>query len=236
MSIALDCRTKGGKGGEAGAHRQPTAFTAFTALRQPVSRNSVRGLTYQAAPPSPHLHRVMARKSPPVHRTALFSRDRRFRYRLGRRWGDGAAVCFVLLNPSTADETREDPTVRRCIGFAEASATAPSRSSTSTRTSRRTPRSCGGRATPWGATTTGTSRRPCGSASGWSWRGACTRPGWSGRRRSWRLLRRMGVEPHCLRLTASGHPEHPLRLPLGCGLVRFEREVGKVEKPAAPPL
>ena len=53
-----------------------------------------------------------------MHRTALFSRDRRFRYRLGRRWGDGAAVCFVLLNPSTADETREDPTVRRCIGFA----------------------------------------------------------------------------------------------------------------------
>ena len=51
-------------------------------------------------------------KIPPVHRTALFSRDRRFRYRLGRRWGDGAAACFVLLNPSTADETREDPTVR----------------------------------------------------------------------------------------------------------------------------
>jgi hypothetical protein len=53
-----------------------------------------------------------------VHRTALFSRDRRFRYRLGRPWGQGAAVCFVLLNPSTADETREDATVRRCIGFA----------------------------------------------------------------------------------------------------------------------
>ena len=50
------------------------------------------------------------------------------------------------------------------------------------------------------------------------------------------LLRRMGVEPHCLRLTASGHPEHPLRLPLGCGLVRYLDQVGKVEKPAAPPL
>ena len=34
-------------------------------------------------------------------------------------WGDGAAACFVLLNPSAADETREDPTVRRCIGFTE---------------------------------------------------------------------------------------------------------------------
>jgi len=39
----------------------------------------------------------------------------------------------------------------------------------------------------------------------------------------------MGVKPHCLRLTASDHPEHPLRLPLECGLVRFTAEVGKVE-------
>jgi hypothetical protein len=46
-------------------------------------------------------------ENPHVHRTALFSRDRRYRYRLGRRWGDGAAVCFVLLNPSPADERRE---------------------------------------------------------------------------------------------------------------------------------
>ena len=49
------------------------------------------------------------------------------------------------------------------------------------------------------------------------------------------LLRRAKVEPHCLRLTASGHPEHPLRLPLGCGLERFDLEVGKLETPAAPP-
>ena len=33
---------------------------------------------------------------------------------------------------------------------------------------------------------------------------------------------RMGVEPHSLRLTASGHPEHPLRLPPGCHLGGFQ--------------
>ena len=49
------------------------------------------------------------------------------------------------------------------------------------------------------------------------------------------LLGRMGVTPHCLRFTASGHPEHPLRLPLGCGLVRFGGEVGNVENATAPP-
>jgi hypothetical protein len=36
------------------------------------------------------------------------------------------------------------------------------------------------------------------------------------------LLRGIGAEPWCLRVTQSGHPEHPLRLPLGCGLVRFD--------------
>jgi hypothetical protein len=45
----------------------------------------------------------------------------------------------------------------------------------------------------------------------------------------------MGVEPHCLRLTASGHPEHLLRLPLGCGLLEFDLEVGKVRKLGTPP-
>lgn len=50
---------------------------------------------------------------------ATFSPDRLHRYTLWRRWADGPTVMFVGLNPSTADETLDDPTIRRCIGFAK---------------------------------------------------------------------------------------------------------------------
>lgn len=42
-----------------------------------------------------------------------------YRYRLWRRWADGPCCVFVMLNPSTADATKDDPTIRRCIGFAK---------------------------------------------------------------------------------------------------------------------
>lgn len=52
-------------------------------------------------------------------RGAHFSRDRRYRYRLWRRWDPSLPiVAFCMLNPSTADESTDDPTIRRCIGFA----------------------------------------------------------------------------------------------------------------------
>lgn len=52
---------------------------------------------------------------------AVFSADRRYRYQLWRRWAEGGEYCcFIGLNPSTADENTDDPTIRRCIGFAKA--------------------------------------------------------------------------------------------------------------------
>lgn len=54
-----------------------------------------------------------------IRRQAVFDPAGRYRYSLRRRWdAAGARVAFVLLNPSTADGRRDDPTIRRCIGFA----------------------------------------------------------------------------------------------------------------------
>lgn len=55
-----------------------------------------------------------------LQRTAEFSPCMRYRYKLGRTWGPGARVAFCMLNPSTADATIDDPTIRRCMGFARA--------------------------------------------------------------------------------------------------------------------
>ena len=54
-------------------------------------------------------------------KSAIVSDDGLHRYRLWRRWGrkHGKTACFVMLNPSTADGEQDDPTIRRCVGFAK---------------------------------------------------------------------------------------------------------------------
>lgn len=52
---------------------------------------------------------------------ATFSEDRIFRYHLWRKWAETGTTCtFALLNPSTADEIKNDPTVERCERYARA--------------------------------------------------------------------------------------------------------------------
>lgn len=47
--------------------------------------------------------------------TAVFSPDEKYRYFLSRMWdGTKPVVTFIMLNPSTATETVNDPTIERC--------------------------------------------------------------------------------------------------------------------------
>lgn len=57
---------------------------------------------------------------------AVISDDQKYRYTLYREWAEdpifeGVRVLnFCMLNPSTADGLQDDPTIRKCIGFAKA--------------------------------------------------------------------------------------------------------------------
>lgn len=50
---------------------------------------------------------------PQLDTGAVFSECRRWRYHLHRRWADGPAAVFLGMNPSTADEVKNDPTIER---------------------------------------------------------------------------------------------------------------------------
>lgn len=82
-----------------------------------------------------------------INKGAIISQCGRYRYRLWREWrihpetaqwdmwadddgapvldgagqqlGDPLSCVFVMLNPSTADGNEDDPTIRRCVGFAK---------------------------------------------------------------------------------------------------------------------
>ncbi|MGB0959143.1 MAG: DUF1643 domain-containing protein [Halocynthiibacter sp.] len=50
-----------------------------------------------------------------AHSTAFYSDCEKYRYALTRIWNDGQPrVHFLMLNPSTATEIQNDPTVERC--------------------------------------------------------------------------------------------------------------------------
>ena len=55
-----------------------------------------------------------------MQRSALFSNCKKYRYLLGREWDiNKPKILFIGLNPSTADEYKDDPTILRCIQFAK---------------------------------------------------------------------------------------------------------------------
>lgn len=64
-------------------------------------------------------------KAEAMGRGAAVSACETYRYALWRDWPDlfddgKNRVCWIMLNPSTADDEHDDPTIRRCMGFADA--------------------------------------------------------------------------------------------------------------------
>lgn len=55
------------------------------------------------------LQTSIARPQEPIARGATI--EGQYRFDLTRAWGAGPAVCWVMLNPSTADGLKDDPTI-----------------------------------------------------------------------------------------------------------------------------
>jgi hypothetical protein len=144
----------------------------------------------------------------------VFSPCWKYRYTLGRQVEGGrGTLAFVMLNPSTADDTVDDPTVRRCLGYARDLGFGQLQIANLYAWRSRDPYDLLRVPDPVGpgndhyllATCTAADLVVC----AWgAFVGADARS-----REVLALLRRGGVVPHALRQTRSGQPAHPLRLP-----------------------
>ena len=63
----------------------------------------------------------VARRRPlePIARDAKIHPTGLFRWTMQRRWGTGESVGWLMMNPSTADGAKDDPTTHRVMAFAE---------------------------------------------------------------------------------------------------------------------
>jgi hypothetical protein len=144
-----------------------------------------------------------------MERSATLSACRTYRYALWRRWGRGDYAMFIGLNPSTADETNDDPTIRRCIGFARAWGYGALCMANLFAYRATDPADMKQAAEPVGWENDQVLRQLADQAgvvvAAWGTHGT-----YKGRDQSVRLLV-PGL--HYLRLTINGHPAHPLYLP-----------------------
>lgn len=58
-------------------------------------------------------------ESDEIEKRAIISECGTYRYALSRFWDirKRSFLIFIMLNPSTADDKKDDPTIRRCINF-----------------------------------------------------------------------------------------------------------------------
>lgn len=160
-----------------------------------------------------------------IRRSARFSGCQTYRYRLGREWSAGKPLLFVLLNPSTADYREDDPTIRRCMRFAHAEgypaidvvnlfafrATAPrDLFASGFRVGVRNDQEIAEAA-----------RGAAAVCLGWGAHGGLAAVEARVQQVLPILRQNFHDELQCLRVTRSGHPQHPLYLPSACRLQPF---------------
>lgn len=145
--------------------------------------------------------------------TAIFSDCGRYRYWLTREIAaKGVTVAFVMLNPSTADAARLDPTVRRCVAFA--TDWGASRITVVNIFALRStdPRALYESTAPVGPENEGYIRRAARESNvvvcAWGNHGALHRQG----EIAFEWIKSAGAQPRALAVTKQGHPAHPLYL------------------------
>lgn len=156
--------------------------------------------------------------------SAIFSPCRRYRYDLIRTWygmftKESHAV-FIGLNPSTADETQDDPTVRRCIRYAKAWGHSGMHMLNIFAYRATDPKDMLMQDDPTGPSNDDVIRMICGLPStsvviaAWGIHGSHMDRG--------RQVASMLQNLRCLRMTKDGHPAHPLYLPKNLRSISFD--------------
>ena len=155
-------------------------------------------------------------------RRARFSRCHRYRWWLERVWDPAAPrLLFIGLNPSRADADRDDPTLRRLVGFARGWGFGGLEVVNLFARVGALPAQLRQAGDPVGP---GNDRwiRHCLAHSSLVWLGWGNHGSWQQRdQQVLRLLRRQSVPLAALGLTRSGSPLHPLYRPAGLPLRRL---------------
>ena len=159
---------------------------------------------------------------------ATFSACRRYRYTLWRTWDASRPAClFLMLNPSTADETDNDPTVERCQRRARAMGYGRLVVCNIFAFRSTLPGVLYGMEDPEGpendAAILAQSREAAMVVCGWGTHGALRHRG----ERVLSMLREAGITPHALQINGDGSPKHPL-------YVSYSRQPVPIPAPPVP--
>lgn len=160
--------------------------------------------------------------------SAIFSPCGLYRYELRRAVGDvlygstRQTIAWIMLNPSTADANINDPTIRRCIGFAGRWGFASLVVGNLFAFRSTDPKGIKTAEDPIGPENDAYLRKIVGEADlvvcAWGAHGSAVGRGSAVRR----LIADAGKTPHHLGLSKDGHPKHPLYLPYETALEAWQ--------------